>query len=269
MDRLVDKQFNRSPKADAFGSAWLRRYASQPMLRRTLVAAWLILGFAPYCTALAIDVRQLPDQFKRSIPSELKGGLALAELESRCKDCEPSRQIDFYANNSLKPVRSERVSVVAGYRAMYAYPGADYFANVKIEQSGQGEFDRDRQVMEAAIRSEYERKRDRIETYLAQNPEVKARLELVRARGKNYMDLEQGERSGVRFISYVENAIGLTGATISQVHFFVPSSRITVTAYLLKQQVSRFRTIDEFLAFRREFIESYCDFLAGPKRSSR
>lgn len=51
------------------------------------------------------------------------------------------------------------------------------------------------------------------------------------------------------------------GGTISQLQIFIPARDTTVTAYLLAQKQAKFRTIEEFLRLRREFIEGYIEFL--------
>jgi hypothetical protein len=213
--------------------------------------------------AQTVTTASLPAVFKHAIPPTLNGDLALVDLTNRCDGCEPWRYIDFHSNTSAEPIKRERVSVIAGYRAMYAYPGTEYFANVKVEQSAAGQFEVDRRIMEEAIHSEYRRKKERIDTYFATNPQVKERAEANRLKGRDYIELEEGMRNGISYVSYVENVVGLTGATISQVHFFVPSTGISVTAYLIKQQRAKFKDIQEFRSLRQEFIDGYSAFLAS------
>ena len=217
--------------------------------------------------AETVSLGSLSEAFKRSIPAELNGGLKLVELSDRCTGCEPWRYVEFYSNSSAEPIKKEKITVAAGYRAMYAYPGTQYFSNTKIEQSAPGRFEADRRVIEDAISHEFRRKKERVESYLAANPQIRERVEAKRLKGKDYIEFEEGERKGIHFVTYVENVIGLTGGTISQVHFFVPSARITVTAYLLKQERQKFADIEEFRKLRQEFIDGYTAFLAsGTKR---
>lgn len=223
-----------------------------------LVASCLTLS----AVAQPVPPASLPDAFKRSVPPRLNGDLVLVELTNRCNNCEPWRYVDFYSNASSGPIKKERVTVIAGYRAMYAYPGTHYFSNTKIEQSAAGQFEADRRIMEEAIHHEYQRKKERVETYLAANSQVKERIEAKRLKGKDYIEFEEGQRNGIRYVSYVENVIGLTGGTISQIHFFVPASRITVTAYLLKQEQPKFANIEEFRKLREQFLDGYTEFLA-------
>lgn len=230
-------------------------------LSRTLLSIVLVtLAAGP---AQAIDTAGLPEPFKKNVPSELRDGLKLVELKKRCEDCAPWRVIEYRDNQHPQPVKQEKVSVAAGYTAMYAFPGTDYFANTKIEQSAPGNYDKDRGVIIDAIKHEYARKKERVAEYLRDNPTVKERVESLVPKGKDPIEFEEASYKGVEYVSYIENAIGLNGATISELHFFVPKSQIIVTAYLLKQQKAKFRNIDEFLKMRRDFIEGYIDFLSG------
>ena len=208
-------------------------------------------------------VAGLPELFKNSIPVNLKDGLKLVEVKKRCEDCAPWRLVDFRDNKSPQPFKQEKVSVQAGYTAMYAFPGTEYFANTKIEQSAPGSYDKDRAVVIDAIRTEYARKKELVAGYLRDNPKVRERVDSLLPKDKEAIEFEAGSYKGVEYVSYTENVIGLTGATISQLHFFVPKRELIITAYLLKQKKSRFTTSAEFLALRRDFIEAYIDFLSA------
>ena len=117
--------------------------------------------------------------------------------------------------------------------------------------------------MADAIKHEYARKKERISGYLKENPNLREKMEPFRAKGKEYVDLEENTYKGFEYISYTENVIGLTGSTISEISIFVPKREIIVTAYLLRQEKAKFNTIEEFLKLRRDFIEGYIDFLAA------
>lgn len=81
--------------------------------------------------------------------------------------------------------------------------------------------------------------------------------------GRPYLEVEQGEAHGIEYLACTENAIGLISSTISQVQLFIPAKRITVTAYLLKQQKMHFTTIQKFRELRDAFIDSYAAFLGA------
>ena len=203
----------------------------------------------------------LPSPFQGTVPQNLAGGLTLVSLEKRCQDCVPWREIAF--QSLTEPVRKETVSVQDGYRAMYLFPGSQYFANVKVERSAAGQFEADRDVIERALRHECQRKLINVEEFVAQKPAVRQKLESIRMPGRPYLEVEQGEAHGIEYLACTENAIGLISSTISQVPLFIPAKRITVTAYLLKQQKMHFTTIQQFRELRDAFINSYAAFLGA------
>lgn len=227
-----------------------------------IILSALLFIIAPG-SVFASDATALPEAFKKNIPLEFADGLQLLEVKKRCEDCPPWRYVDFRDNKQPEPTRREKISVQAGYTAMYAFPGTHYFANTKIEQSVSGSYDNDKSVVIDAIKHEYARKKELVAEYLQANPKAKERADAALAKGKEYIDFETETYKGFEYVSYTENVIGLTGATISQLHIFSPKSEITITAYLLKQSKSKFNNIDEFLKLRREFIEGYIDFLVA------
>ena len=220
------------------------------------------------CNSESNSTANLPLHFKNSIPTILNGGLKLVEVKTRCDSCQPWRYIDYYSNDSKKPIKSEKVTVKAGYRAMYTYSDTDYFSNTKIEQSAKGMYEQDKNIVIDAIKHDFNRKKERVYGYLKENPSLKEKIAPFKAKGKDYIELEENTYKGYKYISYTENVIGLTGNTISQLHIFVPENEIIVTAYLLNQKKAKFKTIDEFLKLRREFIISYINFVSKKKISS-
>ena len=223
----------------------------------------ILLLLISACLAQSNNTSNLPETFKNTIPVELRGGLKLVEVKNRCDGCEPWRYIDYYSNISKEPIKREKVTVQAGYRAMYAYPGTHYFSNTKIEQSVSGAYENDKKIVADAIKHEYARKKEHIASYLKENPNLKEKMEPFRAKGKEYVDMEENTYKGFEYISYTENVIGLTGNTISEINIFVPKREIIVTAYFLRQEKAKFSTIEEFLKLRRDFIEGYIDFLSS------
>ena len=228
-----------------------------------------IFIFITSCSSESSSTADLPTPFKKSIPTILSDGLKLIEVKNRCDGCQPWRYIDYYINDSKEPIKSEKVTVEIGYRAMYAYPDTHYFSNTKIEQSSKGMYEQDKNIIIDAIRHEYKRKKERVYSYLKDNPSLKEKTAPFKAKGKDYIELEEETYKGYKYISYTENVIGLTGNTISQLHIFVPENEIIITAYLLNQKKAKFKTIDEFLKLRRNLIESYIEFLANKKERSR
>lgn len=211
----------------------------------------------------AIELVDLPAVFKKTVPERLKEGLKLVELKQRCDDCAPWRSIEYRDNKQPQPIKLERVSVQAGVTAMYAFPGTEYFANTKIEQSAPGMYAKDKAVVIDAIKHEFARKKERVADYLAANSDTKEKVDRLVPKGKDYIEFEQASYKGIEFVSYTENVIGLNGATISQLHMFIPTNDMIITAYLLKQKKAKFSNIAEFLKMRRDFIEDYIDFLTA------
>src|SRR5882762_6154379 len=79
------------------------------------------------------------DPLKPYTTCKLPGDLKIEEVRRRPKSAEKYRQVDTAKG-------SERVSVVDGYRVMFAYKDLFYFfANVKIEQSDPASYLRDKE----------------------------------------------------------------------------------------------------------------------------
>jgi len=79
--------------------------------------------------------------------------------------------------------------------------------------------------------------------------------------GLPFVEVEEGVRNGVSYVVCTENVIGLISSTISQVQLFVPAKRLTVTAYLLDQTNTNFKTIQEFRNLRDNFLDDYISFI--------
>jgi len=229
------------------------------VMHRISLAFLLPLVFS--CSAQSGDTSDLPEIFRKSIPVEMKGNLKLIEVKNRCDGCKPWRYIEFHSNESDKPIKKEKVTVQLGYRAMYAYPGTEYFSNTKIEKSSSGKYEQDKKVVIEAITHEYNRKKERVASHLKKTPGLKEKMEPHKAKGKDYITFEHEAVNGYEYISYTENVIGLLGNTISQIHIFVPGREIIITAYLLRQEKTKFKDIEEFLLLKSDFIESYTRFL--------
>lgn len=229
-------------------------------MNKLLCAVFAFLLAMPV-VAQPLNPTALPALYQGLIPLEMSGGLQLVDLQTRCVGCSPWRELNFYS--LTEPVKTERVTVVDGYRAMYAFAGSQYFANVKIERSDFGHFDADREIMERALRHECQRKLVNVEDYLAKNHSVRERIEAIRMPGRPYLEVEQGMRNGIAYLMCTENAIGLISSTISQVQLFVPEKRVTITAYLLGQKKTHFNTIAEFRTLRDAFLEDYSAFLTA------
>jgi len=221
------------------------------------------------CSSQSESTANSPEAFGNVIPKELGGNLKLIEVKNRCENCDPWRFIDYYDNDSSEPIKKEKVSVQIGYRAMYAYPGTEYFSNTKIEQSVSGYYSQDKVIVIDAITHEFNRKKERVKNYLDQSPGLREKMEPFKAKGKDHITFEHETINGYEYVSCTENIIGLLGSTISQIHIFVPEQDIIITAYLLRQEKSKFKTIEEFLILKTEFIEDYTEFIEKNRLTKR
>jgi len=226
----------------------------------------ILLGAQLFANELpARTLETLPKKFQATIPLVLKGNLKLVEIRNRCNGCPPWHDVDFYHLNSRKPYKQEKISVKDGYTSMYTFPGTAYFANVKIEESVNNQYKHDRKIIIDAITHMFQRKKALIDTALEKNPSLKKKMTPFKAKGKDFIDLEEKTYRGYQYIAYTENVLNLTGSVISQIHIFVPERDITITAYLLNQKKTKFQTIDDFLKLKDDFIKSYIDFLSKGK----
>jgi len=239
------------------------------MANRIALAAFLaaiISGCAGGSSKEQTNLDSLPAAFRDAIPSGMHDGLQLVALDWRpghdLLNTKAWRTVEFYKPGTNEVLRTERISIASGYRAMYAYPGTEYFANVRIEQSVPGSYHTDKKKVIDYITYLYDSKNALLAEYLRDNPDLKAKIDKMKARGKDYITFERNNYRNFEYISYTANVIGLTGGTISHIHIFVPKNDIIVTAYLLSQKKAKFATIEEFLQLRQQFLEGYIEYLA-------
>src|SRR3981081_1149810 len=87
------------------------------------------------------------DPLKPYTTCKLPGDLKIKEVRRRPKSAEKYRQVDTGKG-------SERVSVVDGYRVMFAYKDLFYFfANVKIEQSDPASSAQDKEIVISSLKN--------------------------------------------------------------------------------------------------------------------
>jgi hypothetical protein len=205
-----------------------------------------------------------PAPFARLVPSEFSNGLKLGELARVREGGPPWRQLAIPADGAGAPARQEKVSVADGMRAMYAFPGTQYFANTKIEFSVPGHYAQDKAtVLDALTRLCASMQQD-VLAYVGAHADVRAKLDTAVAKGKDYIDFESGSAKGIEYARCTQNALHMHGSVQAMVQIFVPQTETIVTAYLLQQKESKFQTIDEFLKLEQEFIDGYADFLTRP-----
>lgn len=228
------------------------------LLSRRLFATLALCLFP----AFAQPAPKVPAPFERLVPARFDDGLLLVELQARDADAPPWRLVEWRPGDARTPPRREKVSVREAVRAMYRYPGSDYFANVKIETSMPGMYEQDRALVIEALEHNVRRDRALVGAYLAANPEVGAKVAARTPPGKETIGFERETVNGIEVVGYTDNVLGLRGGTISQVHFFLPARETIVTAYLLNQRRTRFKDIEDFLRLRAAFIQGYTAYLA-------
>ena len=199
--------------------------------------------------ASAADVK-VPPAFDKLVPRAFADGLRLVEVRTRLADSQ-----------SWRSVGEEKVSVIDGVTAMYAYPGSGFFANVKVEKSAPGSYERDRAIVAEALEHAYVLSRKGIEAWLKEHPENKENIDRVVA-GRDYVEREQGSYKDVAYLVVTQNAtVANPSAMPAQLHIFLPRDGLIVTAYLMKQRTAMFKTLAEFRKSQRAFIEGYIDFV--------
>jgi hypothetical protein len=232
------------------------------MFKTTLRMLFLLCTVTAAVQTFAADRPAPPDRFARLVPLEFRNGLKLVEIRERCKDCVPWRMVEIHADGAAA-ARQEKVSVADGVTAMYAFPGTGYFANTKIERSLPGRYAQDKAIVLEAVADACARMKTRVAAYVDEHPEVRQKLDQMAVKGRDYVEFESASYRGVEYGGCTQNAMGLMGGTVAELHIFVPRDDTIITAYLLLQKENRFKSVDEFLSVRREFIEGYIDFLQG------
>lgn len=228
------------------------------------------LVFAIFITKISYGSTAVPDFFKNLVPTQFNDGLKIERVDVRSceKKCDAdARDLLFIDIEGDAPVqRNVVISISKGIRTMYTYPDSQSFANVKIEQSVAGKYESDKKQIVDNIRNIVKRKKWQLEQYFKKDPKLKTVLATKSAKGKDLITLEEGIIEGYEYIGYTENALGLMEDTLSQIQIFVPQQQITISAYLLNQRKTKFKTIDEFIELRDRFLQNYAMFLPKPAK---
>lgn len=139
------------------------------------------------------------------------------------------------------------VSLADGYRVMLAYPGTEYFANLKIEMSEEPRYGDDKSAIIQHM------------DYLARQTSKEAGVQ-VPLEGSKYQTLElYGYTFRAIDFCFPNNPPALGCGPISIYVIFKDSTRTIITAYLLNQRPNRrrFATFDEYATLRDRFLDSY------------
>ena len=154
-------------------------------------------------------------------------------LDRRPQGAEPWREVDFSG-------KSQRVSVLDGYRVMYSYARTYPFANLKAERSDPSRYIEDKRI---------------VTLNLAEMANADGALDLVNFsyRGFSGQTLMKRELAG--------RALGIA-------QILSDEDSVIVTIYFLNQtpENRRFQTYEEFISLRDAFIRGYIECVAK-KRS--
>jgi hypothetical protein len=139
-----------------------------------------------------------------------------------------------------------RVSMTDGYRVLLAYPGTDYFANVKVERSAPEEYVSDKAVIVAGLE------------------------QLAPTGGPGRGTVVHRHLRGLDMVSLDNTSINVRGP-ISMYVLFNDSTQTVATVYFLNQRADRrrFQTFEEYAALRDTFLEEYTKCIEGGGPTTR
>ena len=177
-----------------------------------------------------------------------QSGLNSARLDSSAFDrytgCKFSDELSVVETSPLAPGIHERtvqtskgprqVPMVEGRRVMFAYPGKDFFANVKVEILPEKDYAETRQTLVDNFDYMLAASKDSTRNY-----ELKPKLNGLDIRGLDRDKLE--------------------GGVLGVYVLFDDASRILTTIYFLNQEPKdrSFQTIEEYRMARDRFLSSY------------
>jgi hypothetical protein len=193
------------------------------------------------CGFLMFSVSFLAAQ---SDPVTQSSGRSDSSAFDRYTGCKFSDGLSVVETSPLEPVIHERtvqtskgpkqVPMVEGRRVMFAYPGKDFFANVKVEILPEKDYAETRQTLVDNFDYMLATSKDS-----ARNYELKSKLNGLDVRGLDRDKLE----GGVLGIYVMLN----------------DASRVVTTIYFLNQEPKdrSFQTIEQYHAARGRFLSTY------------
>ena len=218
----------------------------------------------------AADPAELAAPFNRLVPARVSDEIVLRQIDTRSDGVSwRELQIPPATTGASATARTERVSVRDGVRAMYALTSGQLFANVKVETSMPGQFDRDRALCIEAMRNRHQAQAATVQAWLPQqSAEVQSRFAQALEPGRVPYELSDARVRGIDTLWAGDNLFGAS-ASPAMVHFFLPQEEAIVTAYLLNQKASVFKTAADFGRRREAFIDGYAQALADAIRARR
>lgn len=177
------------------------------------------------------------EKLKRYTSCRFDNDLYIKEVARRDKSAENHRTVKTSAGE-------KKVSVVDGYRVMYAYQKARYyFANVKIEQSNVQDYANDKETVIEQIK------------YL---PFYDTPIKMV-FRGNQSLNGFEVYGADMDVID--------KGGVIGIYVIFSDADNVVITIYFLNQgrEHRRYNNIDEFRSVRDDFLQRYTRCIADSR----
>jgi len=164
------------------------------------------------------------------------GGVRAVTLDRRPADAPRWRTVELLG-------KSERVSIVDGYRVMYSYPRTLPFARLNAERSDPASYPADRR----AVMKYFEG--------IAQSDDNTA--------------LSAFSTGGFAIQSLTKKALG--GTTLGITQLLSDADGVIVTIYFPNQvaELRQFQSHEEFVRLRDEFVRGYAGCAAGRRLESR
>jgi hypothetical protein len=177
-----------------------------------------------------------PDPLRRYLSCKFDDGLQIKEITRRS------------AGDNFRTVETgegtKKVSVMDGYRVMFAYPRTPYFfANMKVEQSDPQQYAGDKETVIAELKNV---------------PSMKGL-----AAPMEYLDRQD-------FNGYegygVERTVIDKGGVLGTYELFSDADHVIITVYFLNQgrEKRRFESKEEFRVLRDKFLNQYTKCVSAP-----
>jgi hypothetical protein len=164
------------------------------------------------------------------------GGVRGVALDRRPPTAEPWREVGFGE-------KTERVSVVEGYRVIYSYPRTYWFANLKAERSDPARYEEDKRIVTGNFAA------------------------LAGADDNTVLT----DFSGRGFAGQTLTKKELGGSTLGITQILSDEDSVIVTIFFMNQEPENraFQTHAEFVALRDDFVRGYMKCVAEKKAASR
>ena len=164
------------------------------------------------------------------------GGVRAVTLDRRPADAPRWRTVELLG-------KTERVSVLDGYRVMYSYPRTLPFARLNAEHSDPARYQADKRTL----------------------TEYFAGI----AQADDNATLSTISIAGFAIQSLTKKALG--GTTLGITQFLSDDDGVIVTIYFLNQvpEVRQFETYEEFVHLRDEFVRGYAECAAASRARAR